>query len=126
MQEELKMFCVVRCDIVMPVPKLLVQAGHAYVSSAMVLFERQPELFQQWFDNAQPKIALRCKNLHALLRAEEECNEKYIPNYLVMDAGRTVFNEPTITCLGIGPCYRSELPKFVGNFQLLEDSHLTA
>lgn len=122
--DELRMYCVMRTDLVMPVPKMLVQAGHAYMSSGIRVLNLNPERFWQWYEHSQAKIALRAKTLDTLLRAQQECETLGVPCALITDEGRTVFTEPTTTCLGIGPLLRVELPKFVARLQLLKDADL--
>lgn len=122
--DELRMYCVMRTDLVMPVPKMLVQAGHAYMSSGIQAMGLNPDRFWQWFERSQAKIALRAKTLDALLRAQQECEAIAVPCALITDEGRTVFAAPTVTCLGIGPVLRAELPKYVARLQLLKDTDL--
>ena len=84
--------------------------------------EQRPDLFAAYAATpGHPKITYGAKNEAALRRALEECQAVGIPAHLVTDEGRTVFPEPTVTVLGIGPCRRSDLPPFVGKMQLLKD-----
>lgn len=116
--DELRLYCVMRADLNAPVGKLMAQAGHAFVGCIAKLHELE---VAEYMDNGQqPKIVLRAKNENELRRAHQACIEEHIPCYLVTDAGRTVFPEPTVTCLGIGPVARKDLPRFVQRLQLLE------
>lgn len=114
--DELRMYCVWRTDITIPYPKALVQSGHAYLAACL---QAGRDRVFQYLTHSQPKIVLRAKNLETLVRAHRECGWAALPHYLVVDEGRTVFSEPTTTCLGIGPCLRSELPKYIARLQLL-------
>jgi peptidyl-tRNA hydrolase len=105
-----------RADLLAPVGKLMVQAGHAFVS---VLEQASREQVDHYMRHQQPKIVLKAKNEAVLRRAAHDCQQLGIPHYLVTDAGRTVFNEPTITCLGIGPVARKALPQYIKKLQLL-------
>ena len=116
---ELSMYCLVRKDLVMPVGKAMAQAGHAFLKSALVAgFELLTE-----YDNTSlhRKITLVAKNEHALRRAQKECEQLNIPCYLVIDAGLTVFDGPTVTCLGIGPVLKENLPTFIQKMQLFSE-----
>ena len=116
-----RMYCVVRQDIAIPPGKLIPQSGHAFVMALRECRKSNPVLAAQYEeDPGQAKIGLRAKNLAAMRRAEQECRDAGIPCYLVTDEGRTVFPEPTVTVLGIGPVRRDDLPKFVQRFQLYE------
>lgn len=121
--DELKMWLVVRGDLEIPAPKLAGQSGHAFERLTSLIYEtggKLLETYQQYVRDNTPKIVVRCKNLAAMDRAKEECDAVGIANYRIVDAGRTVFSEPTPTVLALGPCYRSELPKFVERFQLMK------
>ena len=108
---ELRLYCVIRGDLEIPAGKLMVQAGHAFVSAMYKAWADHAEQVTNYMENSQPKIVLKAKNEAALRRAKAECLTLGIPCYLVTDAGRTVFLEPTTTCLGIGPVRKSELPE---------------
>ncbi|MNV40994.1 peptidyl-tRNA hydrolase [compost metagenome] len=121
---ELKMWLVVRSDIVIPAGKLAGQSGHAFEGITSYIYEtggKLLETYRQYKADNTPKITVTCKNLAALERAEQECDAAGIASYKVTDAGRTVFGEPTVTVLALGPAYRSELPKFIQRFQLMKD-----
>ena len=118
---ELRLYCLVRTDIEIPVGKLTAQTGHAYCTVIFnAIRDGDRDQVQKYFDNDQPKITLRAKNLASIERAARECKEAGINHFVVTDAGRTVFNEPTVTCMGIGPVQKGELPKFVQRMQLYE------
>lgn len=113
---ELRMYLIVRGDIEMPLGKAMGQAGHAF---STVLINTDKDLVRKYYDDNQTKIVLKCKNLLSLERAHEECLNLNLPCFLVTDAGRTIFPEPTKTCMAIGPCYKTDLPKFIQKMQLL-------
>jgi peptidyl-tRNA hydrolase len=122
---EIRLYCVIRTDLdslaengFLPLGKLMAQAGHAFVGCFAAC---EPQAALAYLNNGiQPKIVLRAKNEKELLRAKGECEIAGIPCYLVTDVGRTVFAEPTTTCLGIGPVAKKDLPKFIQRLQLLE------
>lgn len=116
---EYKLYSVIRTDIEIPVGKLLIQVSHAYLSVWWECLNVNPELAEKYKNEpAYPKISLKGKNEHALRRAQEECKQLNIPTFLVIDAGRTVFKEPTVTVLGIGPVIPDDLPTYVKKLQL--------
>ncbi len=123
--DELKMWLVVRSDIDIPKGKLAGQSGHAFERLTARIFRAGGQIlenYKKYESHNTPKITVTCKNLAALERAELECEAAGIPTYKVTDAGRTVFDGPTVTVLSLGPSYRSELPKFVQRFQLMKDN----
>lgn len=83
--------------------KMMAQAGHAYVDAVLDAQLRFPADVQAYLDSGVvKKVCLRAAGpgeLHTLWRSYKDvCGVK-----LVKDAGLTVFKEPTITALGIGP-----------------------
>lgn len=127
MEQELKCWLLVRDDLDMPAGKLATQSGHAYMNLAIQMIQRSSnsmypdfkDRISSYLNSGQAKITVRVKNLDALERALEECKAADIPCNSVRDEGRTIFTEPTITVMAVGPCYRDELPKFVQRLQLL-------
>jgi peptidyl-tRNA hydrolase len=93
--------------------KMCAQAGHAYLHAFWDSVERFPG--HHGFSNDEPSDAERYQNSdHAYkitlivdtvdeLKALQEAYKNVCGTALVTDAGFTVFNEPTTTCLGIGP-----------------------
>ena len=91
-----------RSDLKIPKGKLAVQAGHASIGA--YLEQKDEDIKKEWFEEGQRKLALKAdcvEKLELLKKVAQDCN---IPAYLVEDLGLTVFNEPTVTCLGLGPC----------------------
>lgn len=123
MMDELKKYCVFRGDIVeqISIGKICAQVGHAFewLSVGEDTKKYASVLEQYHATTSTPKIVLKAKNLDALLRAKKECEDLGIQVVLIEDEGRTIFSEPTITCLGIGPVKREDLPKFVQKMRML-------
>ena len=99
--------------------KMCAQAGHAYLHSFWDSEKRFPETAQAYrhSDHAR-KITL-------VVDTEEELVELYKSYHglcgvaLIKDAGFTVFNEPTITCLGIGPIHQDDVGEDLKSLRLL-------
>lgn len=56
-----------------------------------------------WLTEKFTKIVLKCDSEEELLALAKQCEDEGIRHALIRDAGHTVFDEPTYTCLGIGP-----------------------
>ena len=83
--------------------KLAAQAGHAYLHAfwkSQVEFPKMAQLYYET-DHAY-KISLTVDTVEELKDLEKRYSS-ICGTSLVKDAGFTVFKEPTITCLGIGP-----------------------
>lgn len=92
--------------------KMCTQAGHAYLhafwdakfGSGDILIAAQKEHQADAYMNSERayKITLIVDTVEEL-KALQEKYKDVCGTSLVTDAGFTVFNEPTTTCLGIGP-----------------------
>lgn len=106
---------IVRKDIEIPKGKLAVQVAHASVGAYLQVdnmkldedcltnIEKIIELQDNWFNEGQRKIVFKVNNVDELYTIEALARELYIPSYLVEDMACTVFDYPTVTCIGLGP-----------------------
>lgn len=92
---------IVRKDIEIPKGKLAVQVAHAALGA--FLDQDDHKLKYEWLEEGQRKLVLKVNNLNDLYDIKEFALDKEIPAYLVEDFACTVFDEPTVTCIGLGP-----------------------
>lgn len=135
-----KQVIVIRKDLNMPAGKLAAQVSHASFGvfsknfkleqlnenqeSITITFDKNNKFDQAakiWLSERFTKVIVYVKSEKALLDVYEKANLKGIPNCLIEDAGFTIFNEPTKTCLGIGPCYQDDLIGITDKLQLFKD-----
>ena len=116
---ELKMWIAVRADLDMPVGKLCAQVGHGVASTLMAALQADPQNVADYFSNSQTKIAVRVNSEVELIRVHDEARQIGIPTALIMDAGRTIFAEPTRTVCAFGPCEPEKLTGFLKRLRLL-------
>jgi peptidyl-tRNA hydrolase len=102
-----KMYCVFALESVKKMNgirgKLGTQAGHGYLHAywdAMERFPQHAEVYRN--SNLAFKITLFVDTVEELEKLRDAYRDVCGVS-LVKDAGRTVFTEPTVTCLGIGP-----------------------
>jgi PTH2 family peptidyl-tRNA hydrolase len=104
------MYIVVLGDLEMPAGKLAAQAGHAavnaYVESSQQI--HRASVTASWLSNGGAKICVRAESIGELTLTKYECDRLGIPAEIIEDAGHTVFAGPTVTCMGVGPLWRSE------------------
>lgn len=116
---ELRIYILVRKDIEIPPGKLGVQIAHAAGAVMWQAIETSDvERVRQYMNQSQAKIVVGVDNEEKLLKAAQAALEKGLITYIVKDAGRTVFAEPTITCVGIGPCFKEQLPSSIRRLRL--------
>jgi peptidyl-tRNA hydrolase len=104
---KIKMYCIFAKESVDKMKgvrgKMCTQAGHAYVHTLLAAMDEKPELFRQYLESDHAyKITLIVDTVDEL-KAIQEKYKDIVATKLVTDAGFTVFQEPTTTCLGLGP-----------------------
>jgi len=112
-----RMYIVARRDLEMPPGKLAAQVGHAAVRMILKAEHSKSfpaELLQNYLsgDGNEAKIVLGVDSEDALNEVFDACVQMKIPCGKVVDSGRTVFKEPTLTCIGIGPIWDTEIGTF--------------
>ena len=111
--------------------KLAAQVAHAslgsIVSNAYVMeHDDSPTMcipydsdLNKWFTEKFTKIVVKCQSEQELLDLAKKCEENGIRHSLIKDAGDTVFNEPTYTCLGVGPAMEEDVDKITKHLKLM-------
>ncbi|WP_162233347.1 aminoacyl-tRNA hydrolase [Sphingomonas sp. Leaf33] len=82
-----------------------VQFGHAV---AGLLHQTDAALFAAYMADGQPKISMEVGSLNDLLRIQAKAFRRGVTAFLVEDAAHTVFDQPTITCIGLGPMTKTD------------------
>jgi PTH2 family peptidyl-tRNA hydrolase len=112
-----KQVIIVRSDLKMVRGKEDAQCSHA--SGSFVFRQLQEQLKSgvnpneltvklseseaEWVKNSYAKVVLVAHNEEELLELEEKALEANLQVQRIVDAGRTQFKEPTLTCIAIGP-----------------------
>lgn len=103
--DELRIAVVFRADLEMPRGKAEVQFGHAV---AMLLHSPHPVPIAPYMMGSQLKLSMEVDGLAELEAIAKKASERGVRYALVQDAGRTVFDVPTITCIGLGPMNKTD------------------
>ncbi len=112
----MKQVIVVNEALNLPPGKMAVQVAHAAVG-ALLSAPRDNQV--AWFQAGMPKVAVRCASddeLQAILAKAEAAG---LPVMLVRDAGRTVVEAGTPTCVGIGPDLAQKIDLITGELKLV-------
>lgn len=95
-----KQVIILNASLNMSPGKAAAQACHAAVGA----YERSTRVDKaRWHEEGVTKIVLRGRDREDLLVAAGEADRLDLPNFLVVDAGRTEVEPGSITALGIGP-----------------------
>jgi peptidyl-tRNA hydrolase, PTH2 family len=101
----------------LPKGKLAAQVAHASLQAYLCA----PVSAQQaWSKVGMPKVILRCDSATDLLDIETRALQSGLPAALLRDAGRTVVEAGTITCLGLGPADTSVIDTLTGSLKLVK------
>ncbi|MBT9472542.1 MAG: aminoacyl-tRNA hydrolase [Pseudomonadota bacterium] len=112
----MKQVIVVNQALNLPPGKLAAQVAHAAVGGLL----RAPREQQiGWLDVGMPKVVLRCESEAALFDLVAQAEAAGLPVMLVRDAGRTVVEAGTPTCVGIGPGEISKVDAITGTLKLV-------
>ncbi|MEM8497569.1 MAG: peptidyl-tRNA hydrolase Pth2 [Pseudomonadota bacterium] len=100
----------------LPRGKLAAQVAHASVAS---LLSTRVEAQKEWFGVGMPKVVLAVDDEETLLAFFEQAREADLPTQIIRDAGKTVVEAGTITCVGIGPSTPEQIDEITGELSLL-------
>ena len=112
----MKQVIVVNGALDLPRGKMAAQVAHAAVG-ALLAATRQNQI--DWLQQGMPKVVVQCaseEELHALLAKAEAAG---LPAMLVRDAGKTVVQAGTPTCVGIGPDLAERIDPITGALPLV-------
>ena len=130
-------YLVVRQDLDMSPGKMGAQCAHA--SSAMALAQHgvlrhirgaeflglHENAHRQWMETSFAKVVLRAKRRQDLLKVCDQLDEAHVPYAPIFDACRTELipeepNGSTLTCIGIAPLFKDEIPPFLRKLQVFK------
>jgi peptidyl-tRNA hydrolase len=97
--------------------KMMAQAGHAFLHAYWDAEARFPERARAYRDGLAKKIVLQADNEAAL--RDYAARLEGVGVSLVRDAALTVFKEPTVTALGLGPIDKAEVPEWLAALPVL-------
>lgn len=83
--------------------KFMAQAGHAFLHSFWDSEERFPDIAKEYRDGQHARKITLVVDTDEQMLAIYEKYRRVCGATKVVDSGFTVFTEPTLTCIGIGP-----------------------
>ena len=111
-----KQVILVRHDLKLPKGKLAVQVAHASFEAAS---NSDKEVVKEWREEGAEKVVLKVNDLDELLKYMDLCKSEKLKTALIKDAGHTVVEPGTITCLGIGPDKEYKIDKITGKLKMV-------
>ena len=111
---QFKQVILVRKDLNLPRGKLGAQAAHASVEA---LLKSHKDDISQWKQEGMKKVILAVADKEALLKYKSDAEDAGLVTGLITDAGKTVVEPGTITCVGIGPDKEEKIDKITGKLK---------
>lgn len=112
----MKQSIIVNESLKLPRGKLAAQVAHASVASFLAASSSQQ---QTWIEVGMPKIVLSASNEEDVIEYYQKALTHNLPAKLIRDAGKTVLEAGTITCVGIGPATESDIDQITGHLKLV-------
>ena len=111
-----KQVILVRDDLKLPKGKLSAQVAHAAVDAAA---KSDKKIIELWKKEGSKKIVLKVKDEKELMKYKEMAEDNGLKTALIIDAGHTVLEPGTITCLGIGPDLEERIDRVSGKLKMI-------
>ncbi len=111
-----KQVILVREDLRLPKGKMAAQSSHASVDAVL---KSDKKIVDLWKREGGKKIVLKVKDEKELFRYKEMAEDAGLKTALIKDAGHTVLEPGTITCLGIGPDEEGKIDRITGSLKMI-------
>jgi len=111
-----KQVILVRDDLNLPKGKLAAQVSHASVDCTL---KSDKKIVELWKKEGGKKIVLKVKDEKELFHYKGLAEDIGLKTALIQDAGHTVVEPGTITCLGIGPDLEEKIDKVSGKLKMM-------
>ncbi len=110
------MVILARQDLKLPKGKLAAQSSHASVDSVL---KSDKKIVEAWRNEGGKKIVLKVKDEKELFRYKQMADDAGLKTALIKDAGHTVLEPGTVTCLGIGPDEEEKIDRITGKLKMV-------
>ena len=111
-----KLVILVREDLKLPKGKMAAQVGHAAVDAAMKSDKSTVDL---WKKGGAGKIVLKVKDEGEIFKYKQLAEDSGLKTALIKDAGHTVVEPGTVTCVGIGPDSAEKIDRITGKLKMM-------
>ena len=111
-----KQVILVRKDLKLPTGKTAAQSSHASVEAVL---KSDKDDIKQWKNQGMKKIVLAVKDQEELLKYKHLAEDAGLVTGLITDAGHTIVEPGTMTCVGIGPAKEEKIDEITGQLSSL-------
>ena len=114
--DKIKQTIIIRQDLKLPKGKTAAQAAHASVEAVL---KSNKDLIKRWRMSGMPKIVVKIENEKELYKLNQQAKDLGLITSVITDAGRTVVEPGTTTCMAIGPDFEEKINSLTKNLKLL-------
>jgi len=111
-----KQVILVREDLKLPKGKMSAQVAHASLEAVL---KSDKKVIAKWRGEGGKKVVLKVKDEKELLKFKEMAEDAGLKCALITDAGHTVVEPGTKTCLGIGPDDEKKIDLITGKLKIM-------
>ena len=111
-----KQVILMRMDLKLPPGKMAAQSAHA---SSGALIKSHKDDLMKWKNEGMKKVVLKVDTKEDLFKYKLQAEDAGLITSLIEDAGKTVVEPGTITCLGIGPDKEEKIDEVTGNLKMV-------
>jgi PTH2 family peptidyl-tRNA hydrolase len=113
---DLKQVILVRADLKLPKGKMAAQAAHAGVEAA---FRADKKKVATWRSAGMKKVVLKVVDEKELLKMLQRAKDAGLVTAMITDAGRTIVEPGTRTCIAIGPEEEEDIDAITGKLGMM-------
>ncbi|HYD02880.1 MAG TPA: peptidyl-tRNA hydrolase Pth2 [Alphaproteobacteria bacterium] len=111
-----KQIILVRNDLKLPKGKMAAQAAHASVEAVL---KSDKDIVKKWRSVGMGKIVLKVDSLEDIYKYNDEAKKLGLITSVITDAGKTVVEPGTTTCMAIGPDVSAKIDKITKDLKMM-------
>jgi len=112
----MKQVIIVRTDLKLPKGKMAAQVAHASLEAVM---RSSKDKVRLWQLHGAKKVVLKAADEKELLDLQRKAKLEGLVAAIITDAGLTVVEAGTMTCLGIGPDKEELVDRVTGHLKMM-------
>ena len=112
----MKQVILVRDDLKLPKGKMAAQCSHAAVEAVL---KSDKDKVKKWRASGMMKIVLKIADEKELFKYKQIAESYMLTTAVITDAGRTVVEPGTVTCMAIGPDEDETIDKVTGKLKIV-------
>ncbi|MBW2992318.1 peptidyl-tRNA hydrolase Pth2 [Candidatus Woesearchaeota archaeon] len=112
----MKQVILVREDLKLPKGKMSAQVAHAAVEAVL---RSDKDKVKKWRAEGMMKVVLKVKDKKELFKYKQNAEAHFLTVAVITDAGRTVVEPGTVTCMAIGPDDEEVIDKISGELKIV-------